>query len=271
MNKTKTFLYAYNSKSLGARNLAESLGIKRIKHEESEFRSGHDKVIINWGCGSGVLPDEARRCGAIVNPPRFVDRCVNKLDFFRLMSENNNEVTKDKRVRIPYWTTSMEVAKSMINDGDIVVQRTEVEGKDGSGIKLAKKMVDIVRASLYTCFIPSTSEWRVHVIGGKVVDILKKVHDKDKEVREDDEKVRTTGNGFLFSRRFAEAPEDVSRQALLCHAVLSKGFDSLTMCGLDIIFDDKTGKAVVIEANSAPELLGGTVDKYVEALEEMVH
>ena len=81
-----THVLPYKSGSKGAKHLAQALGVKRIKRENSSYRPKERHVVINWGCGSGNIP--VRVAGVrFINKPIAVARASNKALCF------NKEVT----------------------------------------------------------------------------------------------------------------------------------------------------------------------------------
>ena len=75
-------LFAHNPHSEGAAELAQALGIRRIRHENSRYAGNANRHVINWG-SSRDLPEAVARSN-IVNRPERVAAVSNKKRFFEL-------------------------------------------------------------------------------------------------------------------------------------------------------------------------------------------
>ena len=251
----KLYMYEYRIGTESGEALAKSLGIKRIKHAGSIFVGHPDTVIINWGSSS--LPDNIAP-SRVLNKPETVATAINKKKFFR-------KVGPFCRV-VPY-TTDQEVAKEWLSEGYKVVCRKQVKGYEGQGIEVicpqegqgspptgilgtlaslvAKKFSAAVPPSeavlptcpLYTQFIRAKAEYRVHVVGDKVIAVHKKVGDGDPTIK-------NTANNWKF-KRVQIYNQDVVEQALLAVKAVELDF-----AAVDVLWDGD--KAWVLEANTAP-------------------
>lgn len=249
-------IFPYKSGSKSAKDLAQALGVKRIKREGSKFKGAAHKVVINWG--NSKLPEELLKCH-VLNSPEAVSRASNKLSFFKAMAEVG--------VSIPRFTEDPQDVQGMLDNNTTVVARTILNGHSGAGIVLLKGDVEIVKAPLYVEYVPKKEEYRVHVFGGEVVDVQRKARKKDVPDDKINWKVRNHANGFIFARGDAlgGVPADVTQQAI----------DAVKACGLDfgavdVIYSDKQAKAYVLEVNTAPGLTGATLDGYVKRFKEFV-
>lgn len=245
------FIYAWNKYSEGASELAEALGAKRIKHENSKFKGKPWKVVINWG--SSEPPSEVLKC-EVLNHPDAVHIASDKLMSFKVMS----------REIVPDWTEDLNEALSWVADGDTVCARTILNGHSAQGLILMDKdnPDKFVKAPLYTRYIKKTDEFRIHVVLGKVVDVQKKVIKKEKlnSGEEINWKIRNLDNGFIYQRENITVPDEVKTVGVLAVEELGLDFGAV-----DIVVDSKTKKPYVLEVNTAPGITGTTVQKYVEA------
>lgn len=260
------FVYSYNEKSLGAKELSKALGIKRILHHNSAFVGSKDKTVINWGAQD--VPEQVEKC-RVLNHPRVLKGTVNKLSFFQLMA------AAEDGPRIPKFTTDVSEAVNWSRKGEMVVGRSKLESKSGAGIHFIadesgwnKNFLD---CPLYTQYIKKKDEFRIHIIEGEVVDVQKKVLRKfDQDGQPIDPKtvdfrVRNLENGFIFQKHGIETPKDVFDQAMKSY-VTSK----LQFGAFDVIFNQTQGKAYVLEVNSAPGLEGSTVTNYAERFKKIL-
>lgn len=255
------YVYSYNEHSNGAKQLASSLGIKRIKHENSRFR-GVNKNIINWGSSS--VPMELLAHNNVINDPTDIARCTNKLTFFQLMREREVEL-----LCVPF-TTDRDVVRSWLRNERIVVARQKLTGHSGEGIVLLEGVdAEIPNAPLYTLYIPKKEEYRVHMFRNRqdecrIFDIQKKARKNDVPDEEVNWRVRNLDGGFIYARENVVLPPIVKEVA---EKVFSQTL--LDFGALDIIYNDKKGTAFVLEVNTAPGLTGITLDNYVHMFREM--
>jgi glutathione synthase/RimK-type ligase-like ATP-grasp enzyme len=252
----KLWVYSYKMKSKSAQTMAEALDVWMIKHEESKFNGTTTKTILNWGAGTGVF--NCNVGGAkVLNTPQQVDTAVNKLDFFRKMMGDNAP-------RLPFWSQSMEVAKAWLAMGHTVIARTKLEGAKGSGLVVMKNPLDFVEASLYTVKVPSTAEYRVYMFGSKVLDARIKLLIED--IEPDPDGMRYAEDKYEYCRlrdSYAVLPQDVQDQAIKCITKIG-----LFTGGVDVLWDQDSGKATVLEVNSAPYIGQLTAEKYSQAFQE---
>ena len=94
------YIYSYNRNSQGAKALARTLNIKRIRHQSSRFHPSPNRTLINWGATD--LPLYVQGC-QIINSTLAIQQASNKLNFFRTLKEINPKI-------IPHWTIEREVA-----------------------------------------------------------------------------------------------------------------------------------------------------------------
>jgi glutathione synthase/RimK-type ligase-like ATP-grasp enzyme len=119
-----------------------------------------------------------------------------------------------------------------------------------------------VRAPLYTKYIKKDEEYRVHVIGGEIVAIQRKVLKKEKADSGEpiNWKIRNLDNGFIYQREGINPPDGVRTVAL--DATRLSG---LVFGAVDVIFNTRQQRAYVLEINSAPGITGTTVQNYADA------
>lgn len=253
------YIYAYNPGSKSARALAGALEATLIRHEASRFKGTTRKTVVNWG--SSELPLEVLKC-RVLNKVEHVRVAGNKLATFRVLAQ--------AAVPIPEFTQDRNQAIRWIEQNRVVVARQSLTGHSGRGIIILENGSEFEEAPLYTAYVPKTAEYRVHVIAGQVVDIQRKVKDPDREVG--DWKVRSHQNGFMFIRNredgrpYLEVAEAEVRTAAL-QAVRALQLD---FCGVDIIWNRKTKRALVLEGNCAVGLEGHSIDIYAEHLKRLV-
>lgn len=264
-SKRHVRIYSYNPNSEGAKALAQITGIKRLRHSGSKFRGGPGKVVICWGSGKALEPLLAGT--KLLNPPEVVLRTSCKARFFESLDEN---------VRVPEWTREASVAQQWVNEGHDVCARLTTTGHSAEGLVILNKDVDFLQAPLYTKYIKKEQEYRVHCFAVRqpqnadgsfttsyrVIDIQRKIKRPDFEGTPN-WRIRNHANGFVYVRNDVHPPEDVSRQAL-------QAFDAsgLDFGAVDVIYNQKQGKAYVLEINTAPGITGRSVEIYSKAFSE---
>lgn len=250
-------LYPYKIGSESGKELSTLLDIMRVKPDgEYVPKLGHK--VINWG--NGRAPNWAQRAAMrnvpILNKPEAVGIASNKLSALQSL--------KAAGVRIPDFTTDMAVAQRWLTNYDVVVERHELRGNSGQGIRIVTLDDDdmestVTRAPLYTKFIPKTAEFRVHVFRGEVIDYIeKKKMLADRRGADFNKYVSSITCGWVFSRTDVRDIPEVRQQAIRAVAALGLDFGAV-----DIVFAD--GLPFVLEVNTAPGLSGVTLVKYANA------
>lgn len=244
------FVYPYKKGSKSAKALAQSLGTKSITRPKRS-RKG---PVINWGGGLPINWKVATK--TMINIPAKVAIASNKLDSFKVFDAAG--------VACPEFTTDIDEAKDWIEDGDIVVCRKLLRSHSGKGIVIAETIDQLVAAPLYVKYFKKSSEFRVHVFNGKVIDGVKK-RKRNGMIEGYNKFVRVHGNGWVFCRDGVVISETMSKLAV--EAVTALG---LTFGAVDIVMKE-SGKMKVLEVNTAPALEGTTLVSYTKAIKEYVN
>lgn len=253
-------MFPYNRASEGCRELAQHLGILRIRRENSRYRGRPDKIVINWGNSS--LPEEVSK-STVLNSAESVSLCSNKLAFFRYMKST------DASEFVPEATESFEEALEWVRSGKDVVARTVLNGHSGEGIVIMNNddPDSLVRAPLYVEYIKKMEEYRVHIVNGEVIDIQRKVLSSEKRESGDEInwKIRNHDNGFIFQREGINPHESVTSAAIQVFNQTRLDFGAA-----DVIFNRSRQRSYVLEINTAPGLQGQTVESYANALRNLI-
>ncbi len=266
----RVFLKPYHRTSKSARLVASKLGIKRLKLKNSKYKHRKGDIIINWG--SQRLNSEELKARAIFNPPSRVEACSNKEKFFSQFNHRHNL----RELVVPN-TTDEDVVQEWLNEGRKVVGRKLLSSHSGRGIvildpeKIPDEGVDIEGISLYTKYIPKKAEYRIHFVRTGFERIESLISQKVLRSGVDKSKVnwhvRNHDGGFIFAQNVGGRPVvdtvpdkvfAVARTAFL-HLGLNFG-------AVDVIYNERKDKAYVLEINTAPGLMGRTVDFYTDAL-----
>ena len=229
---------------------ATTLGPRRIKNTNSRFRPAGNKVLVNWGWDE--LPAHVLGCGRIINNPAQNNYSGNKLTFFQRCGDNVNTVP---------WTGSKVEAEAWIDEGAKVVCRTVLRGHSGEGIVLAETKEALVDCQLYTKYIPKRNEYRVHVVNGRIF-VQRKARDTSIPNDNVNWQIRNHQNGFIFAiNENHEVPQGVTDEA---NAAIR--FFGLDFGAVDVVWNEKSSKAYVLEINTAPGLENSTLDFYKREL-----
>jgi glutathione synthase/RimK-type ligase-like ATP-grasp enzyme len=173
----------------------------------------------------------------------------------QLMQFTRNNVT------CPEYTEDIEVAKNwIIEDGATVMCRTLLRASEGRGIVIADRVDQLVNCRLYTKYVPKKEEYRVHVFNGQVIDVQQKRKKRDFDDTRDT-KIRNVNNGYVFCREGIREPDTLRQLAI--NATQSLRY---TLGAVDIAYNVKHNRLVVLEVNATPGMQGTTLEKYADAI-----
>lgn len=250
-------LYPYKISSESATALSDLLDIYRVKPEGTYIpKIGHK--VINWGNGKvpGWITTATQRGVTILNKPAAVNIASNKLTALQAL--------RGAGVTIPEFTTDFAAARQWLRAGQTVVERHELRGNSGEGIRIVNlddttMPNDLQTAPLYTKFIPKTNEFRVHVFRGEIIDYI----EKKKMIAANrpanfNKYISSINFGWVFSRTDVRDIPEV--RAIAIKAVAALGLD---FGAVDIVYEN--GMPFVLEVNTAPGLSGTTLVKYANA------
>lgn len=257
---TRFRIIPYKQGSRSARSLAQGLNGLQLRLEGSRFQPRRDDVIINWGNTNppplpiGPLNQRQYR---YLNDHTDIVRASNKLRFFQLLTASNcGDI-------IPQWWYDRALIPE---DAFPVVCRTVLAGHSGAGIVIANTREELVAAPLYTKYIKKQSEFRIHLGIGpndhleepSVIATQQKRRSRDVPDEQVNWQVRNHQNGFIYARDNVNCP-----QAVLGAASRAFHATALDFGAVDVIFNEREGRAYVLEINTAPGLEGQTLTDYV--------
>ena len=208
------------------------------------------RVIINWG-SSGVCDTNA----TVINSASAVSVASNKLSTLAAFQIND--------IPHPDYTTDKDKATGWIEQGFKVVCRTLLTAHSGQGIVVAGSLGELVDAPLYTKYIRKQKEFRVHVFSSKILDIQEKR--RSSSVDDHHPYIRNHANGYVFCRGDINEPDDLRGVAISAVDALGLDFGAV-----DVVWNEAQDKCYVLEVNTACGLEGSTVNKYVNAIKEVV-
>ncbi len=240
----RCFIQPYKQGSKGAKALAKALGGRVLRKEGSSYLHQQGDVIINWGDGECHLPN-------VLNKAEAIRRIANKRTAFALF--------KEAGVSIPAFAVSPDG----VSWPGLTVVRHKLTGHSGEGIELVEDKANLPPAPLYVEYIKKEQEYRVHVgksldgdnSGTTIIAIQRKARDKSNP--SPNWQVRNHANGFVFVRGGVNPPTCVLDEAR--RALVASGLD---FGAVDVIYNDKSEKAYVLEINTAPGIEGTTISDY---------
>lgn len=246
----KVRIEPYKRWSGGARALGKRCGILRATPKQVQKHGDFD-YIINWG------NSERRFKGEYINKPEKVVLASDKL--------RTAEALGNYGVSQPAFTTDRKVAEQWIEEGNQVLCRKLLRASCGRGIVLAETVDALVRAPLYTMYVKKQDEYRVHVLGDRIIDVQQKKKRQEVDNDEVNYQIRNARHGWVFCRGGVEPPRAVTEAAV--RAVDALGLD---FGAVDVGYNAHHKSAAVYEVNTAPGLEGTTLDKYYEAFLEVL-
>lgn len=273
----KTYLLPHGP-SNGAAALADALGIKRIKRENSRFTPDFSKLVINWGnSADGRLPPFMAAHANWLNSPQAVGNATDKRTCWSLLANNG--------VPTVQWCCDIENAIFWLQElKEDVLIRTQLKSSGGAGIHVLKseECCKIGRRDLYTkiielvkdngggnwaacLYFKAKEEYRVHVLRDKILDVQQKRRNTDVPREEVNYAVRSHANGFVFCRENVDPPEAMLKVCVDAVAALGLDFGAV-----DVRYNTNDKTCCVLEVNTAPGLEGSTIEKYSGAFTELL-
>ena len=217
------------------------------------------QILIRWGNSSDVPPGIDPRL--VLNRPEAIRKAANKMKAFAIWGDADAE-SPVKSVEVTY---NRDTANTWLAQGSVILGRT-ASGTRGSGITVYGNEGNLTRLgdhSFYSKYIPDTREYRLHVVGDKVIRVQRKYLEHPELVR--NPYVKNVDEGYVY--KTPQMQLHSSRSKLAINAVKSLGLD---FGAVDMVID-RAGIAYVLEVNSAPACSPLTGAAYVAALANMIY
>ncbi len=148
-----------------------------------------------------------------------------------------------------FYASNKEVLKKEVKGGAVLKSS---KGRHGVGTFLIKDKQEVERlfqgragGFLIQDYLPNDGDWRIFAVGGEVVGAFKRA-EKNKE--------RVALNQSMGKSEVKEVTEEI--KALVKKATEVLGVE---IAGIDVVIDERDGKAKIIEVNQAPEF--GVMEK----------
>jgi len=235
--------------SVSAKSLAQALGSRRVR---SSYEAKRRDIIINWG--NSRLSESMPYVETDLNKHSAIALACNKLKTFTKLTGAGFE-------DVPDWTAWIEEAKGWVENGDKVYCRTSLTGHSGSGIVIASDVDSLVTAPLYTRATKHKYEYRVHVFRESVIDVQQKK--RRLNWTGGDTGIRNHSNGYVYARADINYPVEIEQAAIKAVKILGLDFGAV-----DIGYRERDNKVFLFEVNTAPGLVGTTLEKYTQTFKE---
>lgn len=243
------FLQSYQASSRSATLLKQEL---RDLITTERIEATH---VLNWGKGNTFLVPYG---SIIINDPYIVKTVVDKVQFFRCVENLPDTFTQ---IGFPkaFYSKESVVEWMRANPGKDVVCRTLTQSRDGNGIVITSNPDEVPDCKLYTVYIKKLREYRAHVFMDSVIRVQQKKRSSNAE--SSNPQIRNTANGWIFATEGVDIPGPI-KEACVEFVRLT----GLQFGALDLIHNAYYNKWYILECNSAPGIMGTTVQAYGNAI-----
>lgn len=246
-------VFPYKLGSASGKALARGLNVLRVK---PTYDARRRDIIINWG---NSRPSAIIHAEKDLNKHNAIAIACNKLKTFETLSAAGF-------THLPVWSASRYEIYNLWEGypNNKVYCRTSLTGHSGHGIIIASNSYELVDAPLYTIETKHKYEFRVHVFKGKVIDVQQKKRRHD--YTGPNTGIRNHSNGYIYARADIDVPE-----LLLSSSIQAVNLLGLDFGAVDIGYRQRDNRVFVFEVNTAPGLVGTTLDNYVNAFKSYLN
>jgi len=245
-------IFPYKITSQTGKHLARALNTKRVR-SNGAYRYKNNHLVINLG--ASTVPTWNRQGIRVLNHWDKVRVSHNKLTALNKLRQGN--------VNTVEFTTNKQTALTWINEGSVVMCRTQLTNHSGYGLIVAQTANQLVDAPLYTKYVKG-NEYRIHVAkhgtNYSIFDMQQKRKQTDFQ-GDINTFVRSHHRGWVFCRDNLNVPQAVRTEAINALRALELDFGAV-----DIKFNNHYNQAYVLECNSSPSAEGTTLDNYVHEI-----
>ena len=220
------------------------------------------RLHLRYGNSSST---RARSSGNVLNSQTFIKTCANKREMV-------TRIMKDSRKSIPSTEFISLSRRLPTNDDFPFLVRETLTGGGSKGIVLFQEFEDFLDAlgkgiikygSYWSPYIVFSEEYRVHVLGGRIGKIFRKELNDAEKV--ENIYIRNIDNSHFYRLKVEKTPKSVRGIVKNFHDFYKGNFrGEAYFTALDIGICAKDGKAIFIEANTAPGLNEATADVYAK-------
>lgn len=255
------YILSYSARSKGALALKERLNIQTLVRghgSSGAFLPNDQGICLNWGYRGRVNYS---------SQPLFLNSPANIIG---TRKDNTLGAACALHIRAVPSSDSSIIAREWLNEGTTIVARRNLNGHSGQGINIIKPEDPqaeadelIGRSLLFTKYIEEREEYRLHVFRGNIIDVQRKARRNGIEYTPEQMQVRSYTNGWVFVRQGVVATP--AMRDIATHIIEALHLD---FGAVDIIVSDDG--PMLLEVNSAPGLMGTTLDKYAEVFNAVV-
>lgn len=208
------------------RVIAEALG-----QDHGRNPDGLGEILIRWG--NSQNPEMEDQYDRVINNSEAISNATNKLLSLEMMSNAG--------LNVPAWSEDPE--ELLENYGYPILGR-KLRHARGNDIQLILQRRDMRRSrDFYTVYIPTNREYRVHVVGDKVVRVQAKYLDFPEQKKA---WIRNYESGYRFRNPRLRMHSRRLQEAISAVSALSLDFGAVDL----IIGDDN--ETYILEVNTAP-------------------
>lgn len=249
------YIAPHDMVSRGAKLLAQELQCTRIRVRNSRFRPRRGKFVINWGRSDTPFDTHLNQTDAVAF-------ATNKVIAHNLLVQQD----------IPTFGLYMtrEEAQSHLDDPSmdrpVLGRMNGLSG--GKGIDIYRPGQTIHYSHhFYSVLEPSDTEYRAHIVRGKLIGLHQKRQRKGMKEWWDDNKriIRCHDNNWVLCRTNVEFNSDVTAVARKAIEVLRLDFGAV-----DVLWHEGNG-ATVLEVNTAPGIEGSLVTAYADEFKRIYY
>lgn len=193
---------------------------------------------------------------------------INKMYQQKIIENHSLNKTSDVKLKgIKTWSCkNEEQLKKMVDKGELKFPfiKKEVFGSRGNGVELIKKYDDIKNINfgnscVYQNFIKNNGDFRVLVLGGKVLGAIKRISQKG-DFR----------NNISLGAKAEKVKEEEILQELTKISLKVATIFELSFCGIDLIYDENEKNYKILEINSVPWWKGFQETTNVNVAKEVI-
>ena len=241
--------------SVGRRELSRAMGLPQIRRTRSIYVPRESDILINWGNSK----EHYYNIPQWINHPSAVQLACDKIATYIALAREGIPTVD--------YTMDRSRAAEWLKEDERVMHRALTRGSGGRGITMHTS-ADTFPDGGFFCRMfgdDSNKEYRVHVVGGEIIDATQKRRRSRKNGYEGnfDSTIRSASNGWVFCREDINCPESA-----YCAAIAAVRALALDFGAVDI---GVSGAGVcVYEVNTAPGIEGSTIGRYHVALDAVV-
>lgn len=213
--------------------------------------------VVLWRSSSlGAGANRLEMMNAILEKRILINRCLARLPQATEKAFQQEYVEKNTKTIncIPTFTfRSLQEIEEAIQAGTLIypfIQKPN-KGSKGEGVELVRDNNDLLRVAkdiekqVYQNFIKNSGDYRVFILGGRVLGVIKRTAQE---------------GGFLNNISKGGSAEAITDPKIIAKlrpigTTVASIFE-LTLCGVDVVYDEERDKYFFLEVNTVPQWRG---------------